>query len=421
MIPISTDRPIRRTPLVNYTLIAINVAIAVSASASTSLREWLILHWVLQPDTHFGGLLQGQALPADVISSLQSSHRVWQFVTHQFIHSDLFGEGPWHLAGNMVFLWVFGNAVEDRLGRWGYLLFYLTAGILAGLAQLVISPAPSLGASGAIAGVTGAFLAFFPLTRVRLLFWFLIITTYELPALWVILFSFACDVFFQLRGYEQVAYFAHIGGTIFGFLFAMSLLWIRVLPREPYDMMTMYSQWRRRQEFAAMADRGFDPWRAQRGAPNQKTPLMKPAASALPDAALALRTQVSEALSRQDRPAALKAYRALTAQHEEAAVFNRDQQVEIGNALFAEEDYAQAAMAYRAYLARYPTAPRIEQVQLILGLILTRYLRRAEEARVLLTQAAGKLRSADDKALAQTLLAELGAPGPAEDQTRIQG
>lgn len=421
MIPISTDRPIRRTPLVNYTLIAINVAIAVTASASTPLREWLIQHWVLYPDGHFAGLFHGQEVPVEMIPSVQNPHRVWQFVTHQFIHSDLFGGGPWHLAGNMVFLWVFGNAVEDRLGRWGYLFFYLTAGVLAGLAQMIASPAPSLGASGAIAGVTGAFLAFFPLTRVRLLFWFFIITTYELPALLVILFSFACDVFFQIRGYEQVAYLAHIGGTVFGFMFAMSLLWIRVLPREPYDMMTMYTQWRRRQEFAAMADRGFDPWRAQRGVPNQKTPLAKPARSALPEAALALRTQVSEALSRQDRQAALTAFRSLAARYEEAAVFNRDQQVEIGNALFAEGDYARAAQVYRAYLSHYPTAPRIEQVQLILGLILIRYLPRAEEARLLLTQAAVKLGNADDKALVQTLLAELGPPAPSENRINNQG
>ena len=99
-----------------------------------------------------------------------TGRRWWTLLTSIFMHADLL-----HLAGNMLFLWVFGPTVEDKFGRVWYTLFYLTAGLASGGSHLLFSDAPALGASGAIAGVTGAFLVLFPWTHIRVLSFFFII------------------------------------------------------------------------------------------------------------------------------------------------------------------------------------------------------------------------------------------------------
>lgn len=397
MIPIATDRPIRQTPVVNYALMASCVAIAVAQSVSPALQSWLHTHFALYPASD---------PPVGILSGYAHLHHFWQFLTYQFLHAD-----AWHLLGNMLFLWVFGNAVEDRVGSAAYLLFYLAVGAMAGLVQVVLDGAPTIGASGSIAGVTGAFLAFFPLTRVRILWFFILIGTFEVSAVWVILFALGRDLFFQILGGGQVAYMAHISGTIAGFAFGIAILSTRILPREPYDMMTMVTQWRRRRQFASMAEQGFDPWRGRKGTADVRSP-WKPNSEHRPDhlfppEVYALRTAVIDALSRGDRPAALEAYRQLLLKHAGAAALGREQQLAVANALFAEGDHARAAEAYRIYLKQYPTAGKPEQVQLLLGLILTRYVRQAEEARPLLTAAIGRLTNEADRALARSLLEEL--------------
>jgi membrane associated rhomboid family serine protease len=144
-----------------------------------------------------------------------------------FLHA-----GWLHIGGNMLFLWVFGNNVEDRLGRLGYLLFYLLGGVAAFALQLAISPAstiPTLGASGAIAAVLGAYLVAFPRARVLTLVFFFLITFVELPAylvlgLWFViqLFSGVGSLGTDVNG--GVAYWAHVGGFAFGLLVGLALL-----------------------------------------------------------------------------------------------------------------------------------------------------------------------------------------------------
>jgi membrane associated rhomboid family serine protease len=129
-----------------------------------------------------------------------------------------------HVLGNMLFLWVFGDNVEDILGHWKYLIFYLLCGLAAGVAQLLMDPTsrvPMLGASGAIAGVMGAYLAKFPRSRVVMLTWFLFIFTFDLPAWVMLIYWFALQLF---GGYGSLtsatqggtAFFAHVGGFIAG-------------------------------------------------------------------------------------------------------------------------------------------------------------------------------------------------------------
>jgi membrane associated rhomboid family serine protease len=159
----------------------------------------------------------------------------------------MFLHGGWmHIIGNMWFLWVFGDNVEDSLGHWKFLLFYLLCGIAAGLSQAVLNPnstAPTIGASGAIAGVMGAYLVKFPRSRITtLVFVFFFLTTFELPAIVVLGYWFVIQLFSGFGSVAHshltaggVAWFAHIGGFLAGIL----LIWI--LPtRQPYERRGSY-------------------------------------------------------------------------------------------------------------------------------------------------------------------------------------
>jgi len=139
--------------------------------------------------------------------------------THMFLHA-----GWLHVLGNMLFLWVFGDNIEDILGHGKYLVFYLMCGLIAGLSQVVIDPSsrvPMVGASGAIAGVMGAYLVKFPHSRVVILTWFILIFTFELPAWVMLIYWFGFQL---LGGFDTMteasqggtAFFAHVGGFISG-------------------------------------------------------------------------------------------------------------------------------------------------------------------------------------------------------------
>jgi membrane associated rhomboid family serine protease len=140
----------------------------------------------------------------------------------EHIFTSMFLHGSWpHILGNMWFLWLFGNNVEDSMGRMRYLIFYLLSGIGAALAQVMAEPGsiiPMVGASGAISGVMGGYIVLFPRVRVYTLIWFgLFITTIALPA-WVMLgYWMALQVFSGFAGAETgVAFWAHVGGFVAG-------------------------------------------------------------------------------------------------------------------------------------------------------------------------------------------------------------
>jgi membrane associated rhomboid family serine protease len=143
--------------------------------------------------------------------------------TAMFMHGGLL-----HLGGNMLFLWIFGNNVEDSMGPVKYIVFYLLAGLAAAALQVAMGPdatVPTIGASGAIAGVLGGYILLFPGARViTLIFIIFFVTIVELPALWILGFWFVQQVLFgyfdlgSQGGEGGVAYFAHIGGFVFGLL-----------------------------------------------------------------------------------------------------------------------------------------------------------------------------------------------------------
>ena len=139
-----------------------------------------------------------------------------------FLHA-----GWLHLGGNMLFLWVFGDNVEDALGKFGYLAFYLIGGIAAGALQFVLAPnstIPNVGASGAIAAVLGGYIVLYPRARIlSLVFIVFFVTIIEVPAVFLLGFWFLEQVYFgsanltnPVGGGGGVAYFAHVGGFLFG-------------------------------------------------------------------------------------------------------------------------------------------------------------------------------------------------------------
>lgn len=147
------------------------------------------------------------------------------FITSMFLH------GGWlHIIGNMWFLWVFGSHIEDALGSARFLIFYLLSGIASAIVQFSVnlgSPVPTIGASGAIAGVMGAFLVLYPRVRVvTLIFVFIFVTTVELPAAFMLIYWFALQLLSGLTSMasiaqaQGIAWFAHVGGFVAGALLA---------------------------------------------------------------------------------------------------------------------------------------------------------------------------------------------------------
>jgi Uncharacterized membrane protein (homolog of Drosophila rhomboid) len=205
MIPLKDINPSRSFPIVNLTII---VACSVIWLYEVSLGEYEFNHFIY----NFG------LVPVEVFS------KPYQLFTHMFLH------GSWlHIIGNMWFLWVFGDNVEDRLGKFKYLLFYVLSGLGAAVIQSLVSfltgavDVPMVGASGAISGVLGAYLYLFPHARILALvpvFFFL--TFMELPAvffigMWVFIQIINGLITLPFAGMGGVAWFAHIGGFFVGY------------------------------------------------------------------------------------------------------------------------------------------------------------------------------------------------------------
>ena len=154
--------------------------------------------------------------------------------------TSMFMHGGWmHLIGNMLFLWVFGDNLEDRLGRIKYLLFYLISGLFASAAQVAVdlnSGIPAIGASGAIAGVMGGYFVLFPHSKIRTLIFFFLITVVSLPAwliigVWIIMQFFSGVAALGADFSSGVAYWAHIGGFVAGFLITAAFVGIAGVKR----------------------------------------------------------------------------------------------------------------------------------------------------------------------------------------------
>ncbi|MTJ50628.1 rhomboid family intramembrane serine protease [Dolichospermum sp. UHCC 0259] len=215
MFPLYDENPTRITPYFTYGLIGMNILVFLHeiSLSNLQLEQFFQLYAVIPQEL-----------------TINWSGEWTTLFTSQFLHG-----GWWHLISNMVYLWVFGNNIEDRLGHFKYLLFYLICGAIAALCQWFIgiySTIPSLGASGAISGVLGAYLIWFPQARITtLVFLGFFITTINIPALVVIGIFFIQNLiagFASLQAAAKmsvetggVAYWAHLGGFVVGSIFAL--------------------------------------------------------------------------------------------------------------------------------------------------------------------------------------------------------
>jgi membrane associated rhomboid family serine protease len=198
LFPVRVTQRSYSRPVVTVTLIVFNVMVF--------LHEFALDHYSLN---YFVSLY-----------SLRPAYfHLSTLITHMFLHA-----GWIHLLGNMLFLWVFGENVEDILGHWKFLAFYLLCGVAAAGVQMAANPlsrVPMVGASGAIAGVMGAYLVKFPRSRVEMVFFAILLFHFEMPAWFMLAYWFALQVLGSVSGMTEasaggVAFFAHVGGFLAG-------------------------------------------------------------------------------------------------------------------------------------------------------------------------------------------------------------
>lgn len=213
MFPIRDHNPSLRPAYVTYALIAVNVLV-------------FLLYWPLFGDqAALSGFYRNWAM---IPARVSAGDGYYTLITSMFLHGGLM-----HLGGNMLFLWIFGDNLEDQLGHVGFLIFYLICGLGADIAHWLAAPAsavPTVGASGAIAGVMGGYLLLFPRAKVDVLFIFVIIfKVFPIPAWAMLGIWFGLQLFNGLAADISgggVAYWAHAGGFILGFLGVVPL-WLR--------------------------------------------------------------------------------------------------------------------------------------------------------------------------------------------------
>lgn len=388
-IPLRTDRTPKRRPVITEGLIIVNMLVYLLGLAGNYFG------WFSIESFTDGGHFDPR------------SFTWWQLFTYQFLHDP---SGIWHLLFNMLFLWVFGCAVEGRLSRPGFLTFYLMAGAFAGIAHALVDPHPVIGASGSIAGVSGAFLALFPRSRILLAS---IIGLLQVPALWFIAFYFVLDLLRQTAGWlgagsDNVAYMAHLAGYIFGFALAVVLLTTKIIKHEEFDVFYLWKQARRRAAFrAASRAAGHGRWDAK-VSPEGAAParVASPAPLSESDQEIAeVRARIGLLLGESRLAEAAAAYGELLADAPDA-VFSESRQLDLANQLYTDGRHDLAAIAYENLLSAYPAGSDSDKVRLLLSLIYTRHLPRRDRARELLARVRDSRR--------------LGEMGPLADQLQME-
>jgi membrane associated rhomboid family serine protease len=239
VIPLKDYNPTRRFPVITLLLIAINIGVYFFVQKpfdGNEVRQALYPYEVAAIPCE---VVQGRPLTEDeILTTFRTGDdsacerptpgdveaypdkSVWLAVLYSmFLHGSLL-----HIGGNMLFLWIFGNNIEDRMGIAGYIGFYLLAGLVASAAHILVQPdstVPVVGASGAIAGVMGAYLVLFPNVKIKSLIIFLIILFRDISAKWLLGIWFVTQFFTDPNG--GVAWVAHVGGFAFGALVALLL------------------------------------------------------------------------------------------------------------------------------------------------------------------------------------------------------
>ncbi|MBA7594116.1 Rhomboid protease GluP [subsurface metagenome] len=211
MFPLKDENPTRRRPILTYALIAINFVIFIGTLLAGTFEQSI---------EEFG------MRPAEVFAGKQ----LYTLFTSMFLHG-----GFLHIVSNMWYLWIFGDNIEDVLGRRKFMLFYLGAGLVASFAHAFSDPTsaiPTIGASGAIAGVLGAYMLLYPWAKVYTIVFFILamIPAAVLIGFWFVLQVFSASVLWVAGTTTGVAYWAHIGGFLAGMLLILPV-WMKLRKR----------------------------------------------------------------------------------------------------------------------------------------------------------------------------------------------
>lgn len=199
-MPVEFNVKPRIIPLATYALIALNTLIFLSYTFDLELTLKVFGSFAIAP------------------ANIQAGSHWWTFVTATFLHGSFM-----HLIGNMYFLWIIGDNLEDALGHWRFLGLYLLCGILAGTVSVLAnmgSETPSVGASGAIAGLFGMYMLWFPNASMSFMFF---VWQKKLAVMWYFAIWLALDVFGMVMGQQGIDHWAHIGGFIAGLAIGLAL------------------------------------------------------------------------------------------------------------------------------------------------------------------------------------------------------
>ena len=389
ILPIRTSiRPWRR-PYANYALMAANVVI------------FLLTYWPHRDP--FTGHVEVLRPWAEQLMLIPVRPYLWQFISYAFLHGSIM-----HIVGNMFFLYLFGNNVNDKLGTIGYLCLYLAGAVFSGIGHTLMSSNPVLGASGAVAAVTGAYLVLFPQTLITVFYWFFyFIDTIEIPALYFIGFKLIFWDNVAERRIPNVAYDAHLSGYAFGILAMLGMLAAGLIAGSSFDLWAMIKRWNRSRRYRDVVSSGYDPFARRKRRWVKVREIRKTADEQRAEEKIGqLRGEINGRMLERNLPAAAELYLQLIELDSEQTP-PRQHLLDIANQLASENKHAQSAQAYEKFLARYSNYEYVEQVRLMLGLLYSRYLNKPRLAAEHLEAAAKKLSDPDQLKMCTDELAGL--------------
>lgn len=313
---------------------------------------------------------------------------LWQFISYAFLHGN-----EMHIIGNMFFLYLFGNNVNDKLGHTGYLCLYLSGAVFSGIGHSLASGGQVLGASGAVAAVTGAYLVLFPQTLITVFYWFFFIGTFELPALYFIAFKLIIldNVIIRYTP-SNVAYDAHLAGYAAGIGGMLALLATGLLKGSGFDLLAMIRRWNRRRVYRDVVSSGYDPFtgRVKTAKPIKAREVKGPSGREDEGKITEIRNEIGRRIGERNIAAAASSYLELMG-IDSGQVLPRQYLLDIANQLASERKHAESAQAYEQFLAHYGNYEYSEQVELMVGILYSRYLNDRKAAAKHLRTAAEKL------------------------------
>ncbi len=354
MQPAIADNPDSRTPWMNWLLVGANLAVFLWQRMNPSV------------------------MPRFQLSA--NSLQLWMFLSYAFLHV-----GWLHLIFNMVALNVFGPNLNRRLGNIGYLGFYLGGAAASAVGFVAAGGEAMAGASGAVGAVMGAHVVLCPRARLTL---FVLLGTLEVSSFYFVSVFLGYNIVMAMvsrTGSEPVAYEAHVAGILFGILSLLALIALKLAPREPAGLPGLFDRWRGR-----IPDRHDE-------AGDARTLMLS-----------SIRVQATEALRQGNPGLAAELYLDLLRADPEQ-ILSRQAQLDVAAELASQQRYPEAAEAYEQFLRHYPEFDQIEEVQLMLGVICSRYLKNDARARELLNAALPKVRGHAKMAMAQAELDRINA------------